>query len=124
MFEVGTQVEYDGQSYQIISSRISPTGRRMYMLKSLTSDSRVGAFEEDLSAGSSVRTAGTIASRTATVEAAPVAPVIYKSGGYLYLNFLDNLTQGSKSWDDFYTLSLTEQYDGLKRKLGRTCFDF
>ena len=59
MFEVGTQVEYDGQSYQIISSRINPTGRRMYMLKSLTSDSRVGAFEEDLSAGSSVRTAGT-----------------------------------------------------------------
>ena len=38
---------------------------------------------------------------------------------YLYLNFYDNLTQGSKSWDDFYTLSLTEQYDVLKRKLGR-----
>lgn len=120
MFEVGTQVEYNGQSYQIISSRISPTGRRMYMLKSLTSDSRVGAFEEDLNTGSSVRTARTIASRTATTEAVSVAPVIYKSGGYLYLNFLDNLTQGSKSWDDFYTLSLTEQYDGLKRKLGRT----
>lgn len=39
--------------------------------------------------------------------------------GYLYLNFYDNLNQGSKSWDDFYTLSLTEQYDVLKRKLGR-----
>ena len=38
---------------------------------------------------------------------------------YLYLNFYDNLNQGSKSWDDFYTLSLTEQYDILKRKLGR-----
>lgn len=38
---------------------------------------------------------------------------------YLYLNFYDNLNQGSKSWDDFYTLSLTEQYDVLKRKLGR-----
>lgn len=54
---------------------------------------------------------------------------------YLYLNFLDNLSQGSKSWDDFYTLSLTEQYEALKRKLGRyapdtlqsfivTCFPF
>lgn len=123
MFEVGTQVEYNGQSYQIISSRICPTGRRMYMLKSLTSDSRVGAFEEDLNAGSSVRTAGTIASRPATVEAVPVAPVIYKSGGYLYLNFFDNLTKGlgEKGWgkEDFYTLSLTEQYEVLKRKLGR-----
>lgn len=38
---------------------------------------------------------------------------------YLYLNFYDNLNQGSKSWDDFYTLSLNEQYDVLKRKLGR-----
>lgn len=37
---------------------------------------------------------------------------------YLYLNFLDNLEKGSKSWDDFYTTSLTEQYEGLKRKLG------
>lgn len=37
---------------------------------------------------------------------------------YLYLNFLDNLDKGSKSWDDFYTTSLTEQYEGLKRKLG------
>ena len=35
---------------------------------------------------------------------------------YLYLNFYDNLNQGSKSWDDFYTLSLTEQYDVLKNK--------
>ena len=38
---------------------------------------------------------------------------------YLYLNFLDNLEKGSRSWDDFYTTSLTEQYDLLKRKLGR-----
>ena len=38
--------------------------------------------------------------------------------GYLYLNFLDNLEKGSKSWDDFYTTSLTEQYELLKRKLG------
>ena len=38
--------------------------------------------------------------------------------GYLYLNFLDNLEKGSKSWDDFYTTSLTEQYEVLKRKLG------
>lgn len=37
---------------------------------------------------------------------------------YLYLNFLDNLDKGSKSWDDFYTTSLTEQYERLKRKLG------
>lgn len=36
---------------------------------------------------------------------------------YLYLNFLDNLEKGSRSWDDFYTTSLTEQYDLLKRKL-------
>lgn len=38
---------------------------------------------------------------------------------YLYLNFYDNLIQGSKSWDDFYTLSLTEQYESIKRKIGR-----
>lgn len=38
---------------------------------------------------------------------------------YLYLNFYDNLNQGSKSWDDFYTLSLTEQYESIKRRIGR-----
>lgn len=37
---------------------------------------------------------------------------------YLYLNFLDNLNHGSKSWDDFYTTSLTEQFEIIKRKLG------
>lgn len=29
--------------------------------------------------------------------------------GYLYLNFLENMNQGSKSWDDFYTSSLKER---------------
>lgn len=38
--------------------------------------------------------------------------------GYLYLNFMDNLERGSKSWDDFYTTSLKEQYEGLKHRLG------
>ncbi len=38
---------------------------------------------------------------------------------YLYLNFYDNLNSGSKSRSDFYTTSLTEQYDVLKRKLGK-----
>ena len=42
--------------------------------------------------------------------------------GYLYINFLDNLNNGlgEKYWgkDDFYTTSLTEQYEVLKRKLG------
>ena len=37
--------------------------------------------------------------------------------GYLYLNFIDNLNNGSKNWDDFYTLSLNEQYEALKPKL-------
>lgn len=37
---------------------------------------------------------------------------------YLYLNFLDNLEKGSRSWDDFYTTSLTEQYEVITRKLG------
>lgn len=36
---------------------------------------------------------------------------------YLYLNFLENLNQGSKSWDDFYTTSLNEQFEMIKRKL-------
>lgn len=40
--------------------------------------------------------------------------------GYLYLNFCDNLNQGSKNYDDYYTLSLSEQYQSLKNKLGRT----
>lgn len=38
--------------------------------------------------------------------------------GYLYLNFMDNLERGSKSWDDFYNTSLKEQYEGLKHRLG------
>ena len=50
-------------------------------------------------------------------------PTIEKRGGYLYLNFFDNLTKGlgEKGWgkEDFYTLSLNEQYEILKRKLGR-----
>ena len=38
--------------------------------------------------------------------------------GYLYLNFLENMNQGSKNWDDFYTSSLNEQYESIKRKIG------
>ena len=38
--------------------------------------------------------------------------------GYLYLNFLDNMQEGSKSCDDFYTTSLKEQFEVLSRKLG------
>lgn len=37
---------------------------------------------------------------------------------YLYLNFIDNLEQGSKNWDDFYTSSLNEQYEVIKRRIG------
>ena len=41
---------------------------------------------------------------------------------YLYLNFLDNLDKGlgDKAWgrNDFFTQSLNEQYEALKRKLG------
>ena len=37
--------------------------------------------------------------------------------GYLYLNFTENFEHGSKSWDDFYTSSLKEQYERLKPKL-------
>lgn len=38
--------------------------------------------------------------------------------GYLYLNFMDNLEHGSRSWDDFYTTSLKEQYEALKPRIG------
>jgi len=38
--------------------------------------------------------------------------------GYLYLNFLENQNKGSQNWDDFYTLSLNEQYNSIKTKLG------
>lgn len=38
---------------------------------------------------------------------------------YLYLNFSKNLTSGSRNSDDFYTQSLTEQYEEIKRRLGR-----
>lgn len=38
---------------------------------------------------------------------------------YLYLNFFDNLTSGSRNFDDFYTQSLAEQYEVIKRRLGR-----
>lgn len=41
---------------------------------------------------------------------------------YLYLNFVDNLDMGlgDKAWgrNDFFTQSLTDQYEKLKRKLG------
>ncbi|MCH5142670.1 MAG: AAA family ATPase [Clostridiales bacterium] len=43
--------------------------------------------------------------------------------GYLYLNFMDNLERGSRSWDDFYTLSLNEQYEALKPRLGNFAAD-
>ncbi len=43
---------------------------------------------------------------------------------YLYLNFIDNLTTGlgEKAWgkEDFYTTSLTDQYEIIKRKIGNT----
>lgn len=39
---------------------------------------------------------------------------------YLYLNFLENLNHGSKNWDDFYTTSLTDQFEIIKRKIGGT----
>lgn len=38
--------------------------------------------------------------------------------GYLYLNFFENMDEGSKSRDDFYTSSLKEQYEVIKRKVG------
>ena len=38
---------------------------------------------------------------------------------YLYLNFFDNLTSGSRNFDDFYTQSLAEQYEGIKHRVGR-----
>ena len=41
---------------------------------------------------------------------------------YLYLNFVDNLDKGlgDKAWgrNDFFTQSLNDQYESLKRKLG------
>lgn len=37
---------------------------------------------------------------------------------FLYLNFIDNLKSGSRSWDDFYTASLEEQYSLLKKRMG------
>lgn len=42
---------------------------------------------------------------------------------YLYINFLDNLERGSRSWDDFYTASLIEQYETLKQRLGYNAAD-
>lgn len=38
--------------------------------------------------------------------------------GYLYINFMDNLEHGSRSWDDFYTTSLKDQYEALKPRIG------
>ena len=43
--------------------------------------------------------------------------------GYLYLNFMENLERGSRSWDDFYTTSLNEQYEALKPRLGHFAAD-
>lgn len=36
---------------------------------------------------------------------------------YLYLNFLENMEYGSKNREDFYTSSLKEQYEVIKRKI-------
>lgn len=36
---------------------------------------------------------------------------------HLYLNFQENLDKGSKSWDDFYTTSLKDQFEVIKKKL-------
>lgn len=37
----------------------------------------------------------------------------------LYLNFAENMETGSSNWNDYYTASLQEQYEKLKKKLGR-----
>ena len=39
--------------------------------------------------------------------------------GISVFEFFDNLTSGSRNFDDFYTQSLAEQYEGIKRRLGR-----
>ena len=41
--------------------------------------------------------------------------------GYLYLNFLENMNQGSKSWDDFYTSSYIDIYEYILTVINRSC---
>lgn len=41
----------------------------------------------------------------------------------LYLNFIENMETGSSNWNDYYTTSLTEQYQKQKKKLGGYAVD-
>ena len=125
MLEIGTQVEYNGNLYTITHARECRAGQYAYSLKA--SDGKVAtAFESRLRVIKAPSASTQITPNTVhSVSTVPVAnvPTIEKRGGYLYLNFFDNLTKGlgEKSWgkEDFYTLSLNEQYEILKRKLGR-----
>ncbi len=111
MLEIGTQVEHKGKQYIIVNSKTSIFGKNVYMLKALIGETSAVAYEEELSQINTIP------------FSKPTNSTIEKRGGYLYLNFFDNLTKGlgEKGWgkEDFYTLSLNEQYEILKRKLGR-----
>ena len=125
MLEIGTQVEYNGNLYIITNAREYRAGQYAYSLRA--SDGKVAtAFESRLRVIKAPSASTQITPNTVhSVSTVPMAnvPTIEKRGGYLYLNFFDNLTKGlgEKSWgkEDFYTLSLNEQYEILKRKLGR-----
>lgn len=125
MLEIGTQVEYNGNLFIITNAREYRAGQYAYSLRA--SDGKVAtAFESRLRVIKAPSASTQITPNTVhSVSTVPMAnvPTIEKRGGYLYLNFFDNLTKGlgEKSWgkEDFYTLSLNEQYEILKRKLGR-----
>ena len=125
MLEIGTQVEYNGNLFVITNAREYRAGQYAYSLRA--SDGKVAtAFESRLRVIKAPSASTQITPNTVhSVSTVPVAnvPTIEKRGGYLYLNFFDNLAKGlgEKGWgkEDFYTLSLNEQYEILKRKLGR-----
>lgn len=116
MLEIGTEVTYLGENHKIIEVE-NIDNDIFYTLE--TEEGRLSYVKEN----PNIKVVKNNDSYSKAQAPSPSFNTISKEGGYLYLNFFDNLTKGlgEKSWgkEDFYTLSLNEQYEILKRKLGR-----
>ena len=139
MIEIGSKVEYNGKEHIVIKRREYRAGQYVYSLRLLDGTHPVSAFESSLrvlegptadsikiigmtatSAAGMTEGAGKTASNASpTANATSCAPKIEKRSGYLYVDFSNKWSEGSRIWKDFYNTSLLEQYDVLKRRLGR-----
>ena len=128
MLEIGTRVIFQNNEYTIARHSQSYGGKLMYILQGKDGiitrrvfESSVRPVEEHQSEHSATVTQNASSAKVQPASAPTL--VSLEPDKYLYLNFADNLDTGSRSWDDFYTTSLHEQYKSLKTKLGRQAPD-